>query len=47
MVVLLKVGLDGIKNNFEVLKFIDCNIYVMIKEECVEEGIVDLFVILV
>ncbi|MBU8686043.1 type I glutamate--ammonia ligase [Priestia megaterium] len=42
MAVLLKAGLDGIKNNLEAPKPIDRNIYVMTKEERVEEGIVDL-----
>lgn len=42
MAVLLKAGLDGIKNNLEAPKPIDRNIYVMTKEERIEEGIVDL-----
>ncbi|MBE2975231.1 type I glutamate--ammonia ligase [Priestia megaterium] len=42
MAVLLKAGLDGIKNKLEAPKPIDRNIYVMTKEERVEEGIVDL-----
>jgi glutamine synthetase len=42
MSVLLAAGLDGIKNNLEAPKPIDRNIYVMTKEERVENGIVDL-----
>ncbi|WP_108669311.1 type I glutamate--ammonia ligase [Peribacillus acanthi] len=42
MAVLLKAGLDGIKNNLTPPKPVDRNIYVMTKEERVEEGIVDL-----
>ncbi|CAG9621828.1 type I glutamate--ammonia ligase [Sutcliffiella rhizosphaerae] len=42
MAVLLKAGLDGIKNNLEAPKPIDRNIYVMNKEERLAEGIVDL-----
>lgn len=45
--VLFVVGLDGIKNKLEVLVLIDCNIYVMSKEECMENGIVDFLVIFV
>lgn len=47
MVILLVVGFDGIKNKLILLVVVDCNIYVMIKEECEEVGIVDLLVILV
>ncbi|WP_078380817.1 type I glutamate--ammonia ligase [Sutcliffiella halmapala] len=42
MAVLLKAGLDGIKNNLEAPKPIDRNIYVMNKEERLAAGIVDL-----
>ncbi|WP_175638939.1 type I glutamate--ammonia ligase [Metabacillus schmidteae] len=42
MSVLLAAGLDGIKNNLDAPKPIDRNIYVMSKEERVENGIVDL-----
>jgi len=42
MSVLLAAGLDGIKNNLEAPKPIDRNIYVMSKEERIENGIVDL-----
>ncbi|WP_163102286.1 type I glutamate--ammonia ligase [Peribacillus alkalitolerans] len=42
MAVLLQAGLDGIKNNLTPPKPVDRNIYVMTKEERVEEGIVDL-----
>lgn len=42
MSVLLAAGLDGIKNSLEAPKPIDRNIYVMTKEERVENGIVDL-----
>jgi glutamine synthetase len=42
MSVLLAAGLDGIKNSLEAPKPIDRNIYVMSKEERVENGIVDL-----
>ncbi|WP_404450144.1 type I glutamate--ammonia ligase [Sutcliffiella horikoshii] len=42
MAVLLKAGLDGIKNKLEAPKPIDRNIYVMNKEERVAAGIADL-----
>jgi glutamine synthetase len=42
MSVLLAAGLDGIKNKLAAPKPIDRNIYVMTKEERVENGIVDL-----
>lgn len=42
MAVLLKAGLDGIKNNLKAPAPIDRNIYVMSKEERVAEGIDDL-----
>ena len=42
MSVLLAAGLDGIKNKLEAPNPIDRNIYVMTKEERVENGIVDL-----
>jgi glutamine synthetase len=42
MAVLLKAGLDGIKNKLEAPKPIDRNIYVMNKEERIAAGIVDL-----
>jgi glutamine synthetase len=42
MAVLLKAGLDGIKNKLEAPKPIDRNIYVMNKEERVAAGIEDL-----
>lgn len=42
MAVLLKAGLDGIKNKLTPPAPIDRNIYVMSKEERIEEGIVDL-----
>jgi glutamine synthetase len=40
--VLLAAGLDGIKNKLEAPAPIDRNIYVMTKEERLENGIVDL-----
>ncbi|MCY8810994.1 glutamine synthetase, partial [Bacillus atrophaeus] len=40
--VLLAAGLDGIKNKLEAPEPIDRNIYVMSKEERLENGIVDL-----
>jgi glutamine synthetase len=42
MAVLLKAGLDGIKNNMTPPAPVDRNIYVMSKEERIEEGIIDL-----
>ncbi|MBP3039526.1 type I glutamate--ammonia ligase [Bacillaceae bacterium Marseille-Q3522] len=42
MAVLLKAGLDGIKNKLEAPAPIDRNIYVMSKEERIAEGIIDL-----
>jgi glutamine synthetase len=42
MAVLLKAGLDGIKNKLMPPAPIDRNIYVMSKEERIEEGIIDL-----
>ncbi|WAA10807.1 type I glutamate--ammonia ligase [Fervidibacillus albus] len=42
MAVILKAGLDGIKNNMTPPEPVDRNIYVMSKEERLEEGIVDL-----
>ncbi|RHW37957.1 type I glutamate--ammonia ligase [Neobacillus notoginsengisoli] len=42
MAVLLKAGLEGIKNKMTPPHAIDRNIYVMSKEERLEEGIVDL-----
>ncbi|MET3699596.1 L-glutamine synthetase [Bacillus oleivorans] len=42
MAVLLKAGLDGIKNKFQAPAPIDRNIYVMTKQERVEAGIIDL-----
>ena len=42
MAVILKAGLDGIKNKFTPPAAVDRNIYVMTKEEREEEGIVDL-----
>lgn len=42
MAVLLKAGLDGIKNKLTPPAPVDRNIYVMNKEERIEEGIVDL-----
>lgn len=42
MAVLLKAGLDGIKNKLTAPAPVDRNIYVMTKEERLEEGIVDL-----
>ncbi len=42
MAVLLKAGLDGIKNKLTPPKPVDRNIYVMTKEERIENGIVDL-----
>jgi glutamine synthetase len=42
MAVLLAAGLDGIKNKLTPPKPVDRNIYVMTKEERLEEGIVDL-----
>ena len=42
MAVLLKAGLDGIKNQLTPPAPVDRNIYVMSKEERIEEGIVDL-----
>ena len=42
MAVLLKAGLDGIKNKLTPPAPIDRNIYVMSKEERIEEGIIDL-----
>jgi glutamine synthetase len=42
MAVLLKAGLDGIKNKITPPAPVDRNIYVMSKEERIEEGIVDL-----
>ncbi|MGG3466749.1 type I glutamate--ammonia ligase [Neobacillus pocheonensis] len=42
MAVLLKAGLDGIKNNLTPPAPVDRNIYVMSKEERLEEGIIDL-----
>ncbi|MDQ0230414.1 type I glutamate--ammonia ligase [Metabacillus malikii] len=42
MSVLLAAGLDGIKNKLQAPKPIDRNIYVMSKEERIENGIVDL-----
>jgi len=42
MAVLLKAGLDGVKNKLTPPAAIDRNIYVMTKEERVEAGIIDL-----
>ncbi|NHM29894.1 type I glutamate--ammonia ligase [Neobacillus terrae] len=42
MAVLLKAGLDGIKNKLTPPAPVDRNIYVMNKEERIEEGIIDL-----
>ncbi|MDN3014653.1 type I glutamate--ammonia ligase [Neobacillus drentensis] len=42
MAVLLKAGLDGIKNNLTPPAPVDRNIYVMSREERLEEGIIDL-----
>jgi glutamine synthetase len=42
MAVLLKAGLDGIKNKLTPPAPVDRNIYVMSKEERIEEGIIDL-----
>ncbi|MEH6995480.1 type I glutamate--ammonia ligase [Neobacillus drentensis] len=42
MAVLLKAGLDGIKNKMSPPAPVDRNIYVMSKEERIEEGIIDL-----
>ena len=42
MAVLLKAGLDGIKNQLTPPAAVDRNIYVMSKEERIEEGIIDL-----
>jgi glutamine synthetase len=42
MAVLLKAGLDGIKNQMTPPAPVDRNIYVMSKEERIEEGIIDL-----
>ncbi|MEH7177068.1 type I glutamate--ammonia ligase [Neobacillus vireti] len=42
MAVLLKAGLDGIKNKMTPPAPVDRNIYVMSKEERIEEGILDL-----
>ncbi|WP_409275810.1 type I glutamate--ammonia ligase [Neobacillus sp. SCS-31] len=42
MAVLLKAGLDGIKNKLTPPAAVDRNIYVMSKEERIEEGIADL-----
>ncbi|WP_053366264.1 type I glutamate--ammonia ligase [Bacillus sp. FJAT-27245] len=42
MAVLLKAGLDGIKNKLTPPPAVDRNIYVMTKEERIEEGIADL-----
>ncbi|MGG0718633.1 type I glutamate--ammonia ligase [Robertmurraya massiliosenegalensis] len=42
MAVLLSAGLDGIKNNLTPPAPVDRNIYVMSREERIEEGIVDL-----
>ncbi|WP_316568581.1 type I glutamate--ammonia ligase [Neobacillus sp. YIM B06451] len=42
MAVLLKAGLDGIKNKLTPPAAVDRNIYVMTKEERIEEGIADL-----
>ena len=42
MAVLLKAGLDGIKNKMTPPAPVDRNIYVMSKEERIEEGIIDL-----
>lgn len=42
MAVLLKAGLDGIKNKLTPPKPVDRNIYVMTKEERIENGIIDL-----
>jgi len=42
MAVLLKAGLDGIKNKLTPPAPVDRNIYVMSKEERLEEGIIDL-----
>ncbi|MGX6441841.1 type I glutamate--ammonia ligase [Neobacillus sp. K501] len=42
MAVLLKAGLDGIKNQLTPPAPVDRNIYVMSKEERIEEGIIDL-----
>ncbi|HWO78056.1 MAG TPA: type I glutamate--ammonia ligase [Bacillus sp. (in: firmicutes)] len=42
MAVLLKAGLDGIKNKLQAPAPIDRNIYVMTKQERVEAGIIDL-----
>lgn len=45
-VVVFEVGLDGIKNGIELLKSVDCNIYVMDEDEWVVVGIVDLLLML-
>jgi glutamine synthetase len=42
MAVLLAAGLDGIKNKLQAPKPVDRNIYVMNKEERIENGIIDL-----
>jgi glutamine synthetase len=42
MAVLLKAGLDGVKNKLTPPAPVDRNIYVMSKEERIEEGIIDL-----
>ncbi|MEH7353607.1 type I glutamate--ammonia ligase [Neobacillus drentensis] len=42
MAVLLKAGLEGIKNKITPPEPVDRNIYVMSKEERIEEGIIDL-----
>ncbi|TKC18749.1 type I glutamate--ammonia ligase [Robertmurraya kyonggiensis] len=42
MAVLLSAGLDGIKNNLTPPAPVDRNIYVMTREERIEEGIIDL-----
>lgn len=42
MAVLLKAGLDGVKNKLTPPAPVDRNIYVMSKEERLEEGIIDL-----
>ncbi|RKO61136.1 Glutamine synthetase [Caldibacillus debilis GB1] len=42
MAVILKAGLDGIKNKLTPPDPVDRNIYVMTKEERLKEGIVDL-----
>jgi glutamine synthetase len=42
MAVILKAGLDGVKNKLTPPAPVDRNIYVMTKEERIEEGIIDL-----